>query len=98
MISNIPFTGIDCAIIILFLIGLIKGFFHGQGALNRLFGVLWGALKAIILIMVLVVLLGFLDSQFNFLSQEMVDKSHIYSFMLQLAYLTWDAILSLFRK
>lgn len=96
--DKLGFTGIDLAIILIFVIGLVKGFFHGQGAVNRIFGVLWGAVKAIILIMVLAALLGFLDSQFNFLSKELVDKSFIYSFMLQLAYLTWDGILSLFGK
>lgn len=96
--DKLGFTGIDLAIILIFVIGLVKGFFHGQGAVNRIFGVLWGGVKAVLIIMVLVVLLGFLDSQFNFLSKEMVDKSFIYSFMIQLAYLTWDAILSLFRK
>lgn len=96
--DKLGFTGIDLAIILIFVIGLVKGFFHGQGAVNRIFGVLWGGFKAILIIMVLVVLLGFLDSQFHFLSKELVDKSFIYSFMIQLAYLTWDAILSLFRK
>lgn len=96
--DKLGFTGIDLAIILIFVIGLVKGFFHGQGAVNRLFGVLWGGVKAVLIIMVLVVLLGFLDSQFHFLSKELVDKSFIYSFMIQLAYLTWDAILSLFRK
>lgn len=96
--DKLGFTGIDLAIILIFVIGLVKGFFHGQGAVNRIFGVLWGGFKAILIIMVLVVLLGFLDSQFHFLSKELVDKSFIYSFMIQLAYLTWDGILSLFRK
>lgn len=96
--DKLGFTGIDLAIILIFVIGLVKGFFHGQGAVNRLFGVLWGGVKAVLIIMVLVVLLGFLDSQFHFLSKELVDKSFIYSFMIQLAYLTWDAILSLFGK
>ncbi len=96
--NTFALTGLDCAIGGIFLIGLVKGFFHGQGWLNRLFGVLFGGIKAAAILMVLVVLLGFLDSHFHFLSEEMVQASYLYSLMLQLAYLTWDAILSLFGK
>lgn len=96
--DKLGFSGIDLAIILIFVIGLVKGFFHGQGLVNRIFGTLWGAVKALVIIMVLVTLLGFLDGHFHFLSKELVDHSCIYSLMLQLAHLTWDGILSLFGK
>lgn len=96
--SKFGLTGIDLVIILILVAGIVKGFFHGQGLINRIFGTLWGAVKALIAVMVLVVIVGSLDNHFHFFSQELVAQSYLYHFMLHLAQLTWNAILSLFGK